>query len=213
MRKIISTLAVGSLLLWGAAFAQDETSQGMPYADFDASGDASVDRTEFGTAFSQGGLYGAFDADMSGTVDQTEFASGLFLVLDADGSGSLDESELGGLSLWGGELTLADLDTDASGDVSLEEFSAGYDATETFGAFDTDASGDLSDTEFSEGVFGLVDADADQAITEEEFNAQPNLFRNFGTQDDAGGAEGAEGEDGAEGGNGEGENEEGEGSN
>ena len=98
-----------------------------------------------GAALAQDSMMGEYDSDVSGAVSQDEFntgfgGAGMFGSMDADTSGALSAEEYG-MDTSGADYTA--YDTDASGDISEDEFNTGV-----FSGYDADASGDLSEDEF-----------------------------------------------------------------
>lgn len=178
MKRILIPLSMA--LVFGLASAQEETE--MAYSDFDTDASGDVSYEEFSAGYgAESSRYSDFDADASGGVDQDEFTSGLYRSSDENGDQALTEDEFNaGTSTFYGEeyegAAYSELDADASGDVSEEEFTTGFDASSTYSEFDADASGDVNEEEFTQGIYNTADADDAGALTEDEFNNASGLF-------------------------------------
>lgn len=70
-----------------------------------------------------------------------------------------------------GAQKMRDWDTDASGDLSRDEWAAGMASGTDFADWDADGSGTLDAGEFAGGVFGRLDTDDDDALSQAEFDA------------------------------------------
>jgi hypothetical protein len=65
---------------------------------------------------------------------------------------------------------MSDWDTDASGGLSREEWSAGIESGTMFDDWDADGDAAIDDGEFADGLFGRFDADGDAVLTETEWH-------------------------------------------
>ena len=183
MKRIVITL--GTFLAFGLVAAQQDA--GMTYGTFDADASGGITAEEFATGFGTD-HFTSFDADASGALDQNEFTQGLFDRFDMNDDQALaqDEFDTGTNTLWGDEYagaTFGDLDADASGDVTQEEFTTGFDASSAYGEFDADTNDEVSQEEFTQGLYGTFDADADASLSEEEFGGFATMFGNDATMD------------------------------
>jgi hypothetical protein len=65
---------------------------------------------------------------------------------------------------------ISDWDTDASGGLSREEWSAGIESGTMFDDWDADGNAAINDGEFADGLFGRFDSDGDSGLTTTEWD-------------------------------------------
>lgn len=77
-------------------------------------------------------------------------------------------------ALFAGSATFAqsmqDWDTDTSGDLSRDEWTAGLTSSSAFSDWDADANNSLEAGEFASGLFQQFDADSDGTLTSSEWD-------------------------------------------
>lgn len=86
------------------------------------------------------------------------------------GSIALATAMAGGTVAYAEENGWSNWDTDGSGDLSSEEWDAGFNDEGVYSEWDENGDGALTEQEFGEGVFNSYDKDGDGTWNEEEYN-------------------------------------------
>ncbi len=116
------------------------------------------------------GFFGTWDSDRDQALNMQEFEEGFFGVFSGDDSElTEDEFDQGfesiGLS---DEYSYGDFDADGDDAVSEQEFVDGHGA-DVFDSWDQDGNDALGQQEFESGWFGLVDANGDANVQQDEW--------------------------------------------
>ena len=166
MKRLISILAMFSLIFAGVGIAQDDAStiDRGSFAAVDGDGDGSLTLGEFGT--------GLYDVVTAGRLTLGEEGFEAFMR-------HFDQLEL--------EVTFDGID--ANGDdvvTGNQEFTPGV-AIHVFEAWDVSDDAALSLDEYRDGWFAVLDADGNGYVTEEEFAPLADWFgADFGAVGTAG---------------------------
>lgn len=137
------------------------------YTDLDLDGNLELSQVEFDTFGRE--IFMTWDADADGNLAEDEFYQGIYDIWDVDRDGIVTEVEYeDGWSNWFDEdeyVAYADLDLNADGMLTVEEFHTGLTVT---GLYDT-SEGMLGEEEFTTAVYGIYDTDDDELLSEDEF--------------------------------------------
>lgn len=161
---------IGCLLLLLAISCGEENQ----YSRFDQNGDGAWNLEEFSAGFEDN--FGAADANEDEFVDNQEFVSSTFTNTDTDQDGFVDADEWtdGRDNIFGDYIDNRDfgeMDQNQDGDLDNEEWNAGFEESGWFEAYDRDQDGTLTSEEWQNGTFNDWDANDDDVVDQEEYQA------------------------------------------
>jgi len=147
------------------------------FVDYDLNADGSLDTNEFSTSYPNN--FNASDLDADGSLNLDEFNASNFANADTNNDDFVDQDEFnagvaGSFRNYAGEEDFQTFDTDADGNLSNDEFAAGFSGTEQFGTYDANTDNVISGTEYNQGLFNDFDSNLDGGLDENEFNTYNN---------------------------------------
>lgn len=179
-QEFIPGLAMDLFGIWNTdgddVLSEEEFRTGW-FVSLDASGDNVLTSAEFEPAagwFETDFVTLDTDADAELSMDEFMPATGAVSTQEVP---STAQEEVPDAAQEAPSTTYGDFDTDASGDLTTEEFTTGF-GTYHYTSFDADASDDIDENEFTLGLFGLFDTNDDQTLTQDEFDTGTNTFWN-----------------------------------
>ena len=125
------------------------------------------------------GLFGAWNADADESLNMQEFEQGFFDVLSGDDEELTQEEFTQGFETLGlsDQYTFGNFDANGNDVVTQQEFVEAHDAN-VFNQWDQDGNDNLTQEEFERGWFGIVDANGDATVQQDEYGAFSGWFAN-----------------------------------
>lgn len=158
---------------------------------WDVDGDGRIGRAEFYTWVSGFIGFEGWDADKSGGLDVRETQDAVLGTWDADGDGAITKEEWG----FGAKGMFPDddrfgtfetWDTNSDGRIEGKEWGLGFPDKQIYETWDADKDQAIYDYEFADIVFGRLDRDRDQSLSDEELReADENYWRRRAKQQPA----------------------------
>lgn len=139
-------------------------------ADWDADADQQLSEDEFRSGIEESGVFEGWDADSSGGLSSEELRDGLYGGIDTDSDLTISDQEWNVHSETFGS-TYGDWtpgEVPGSDGFTVEDYHEAYESGGVYDDFDADASGDVSLDEFSNTAFGATDTNIDGWIAVDE---------------------------------------------